>query len=93
MAVLVRIPTALRPLTRGNAALNLASAGETLGDLIDRLERDYPGVRDRLLDDTGDFRDGVNVYVDGEDARFLRGVGTRLVDGAEVSIVPAAAGG
>lgn len=93
MAILVRVPTALRPLTQGAASLSLDEAGVTLRALIDRLDRDYPGVRDRLLDDTGDFRSGVQVFVNGEDARFLSGLGTRLSAGAEISIVPAAAGG
>jgi molybdopterin synthase sulfur carrier subunit len=93
MAIFVRVPTALRPLTRGSAGLSLDEPGSTLGDLIEALDREYPGFRDRLLDDTGDFRSGVQIFVDGEDARFLSGLGTRLPAGAEISIVPAAAGG
>lgn len=93
MAIRVRVPTALRPLTRGAASLSLEGAGPTLGDLIARLDGDYPGLRDRLLDETGDFRSGVQIFVDGEDARFLNGLGTRLPPDAEISIVPAAAGG
>jgi sulfur-carrier protein len=61
--------------------------------VIDHLEQSYPGLRERLLDETGDLRRFVNVYVNQEDVRFLEGQKTALKDGDEVSIVPAIAGG
>ena len=92
MPITVRIPTALRSLTQGTALVPVGEDG-TLGTVIERLNRDYPGLRDRLLDETGDFRSGVNVYVNGEDVRFLNGLATRLGPDDEISIVPAAGGG
>jgi molybdopterin synthase sulfur carrier subunit len=68
-------------------------AGDTLAQMIDGLEATYPGLKERLCDETGDLRRFVNVYVNGEDVRFADGVATRLNGGDEVSIVPAVAGG
>ena len=92
MAITVRIPTAMRALTNGAARVQV-DGSSTLGAVIERLDREHPGLRDRLLDETGDFRSGVNVFVNGEDVRFLHGVSTRLGPDDEVSIVPAAGGG
>ena len=92
MAITVRIPTVLRPLTSGAARVTVTETS-TLGALIAQLNREYPGLRDRLLDAGGDPRDFVNLYVNGEDIRFLDGLATPLQAGDEVSIVPAAAGG
>lgn len=92
MPVTVRIPTALRSLTDGAARVQV-DGQSTLGAVIDRLSRDHPGLRDRILDETGDFQSGINVFVNGEDVRFLDGVATRLGPDDEVSIVPAAGGG
>jgi molybdopterin synthase sulfur carrier subunit len=91
MAVNVRIPTPLRGLT--NDLDVVAGEGGTLGALIDGLEASYPGIKDRICDETGDIRRFVNVYVNGEDVRFLTGLTTELKAGDEVSIVPAVAGG
>jgi molybdopterin synthase sulfur carrier subunit len=91
MAVVVRIPTPLRSLTKGAAEVQ-ASAADVAG-LIEDLERQYPGFRDRLMEDGGQVRRFVNVYVNQEDIRFLDGVNTSLKQGDEVSIVPAIAGG
>ena len=95
MAITVRVPTVLRPLTQGAAQIAVAEPAQpdTLGALIARLNAEYPGLRDRLLDPTGDPRSFVNLYVNGEDVRFLDGLATPLQPGDEVSIVPAAAGG
>lgn len=90
MPVTVRIPTPLRSLTQG--AESVESSGTNVGALIESLERDHPGMKDRLLDAKG-VRRFVNIYVGEEDIRFLEGLETELKDGDEVSIVPAIAGG
>jgi molybdopterin synthase sulfur carrier subunit len=64
-----------------------------LGEIIDRLESDYPGFKERLLDESGELRYFVNIYLNGEDVRFLQGTDTSTKSGDEVSIVPAVAGG
>jgi molybdopterin converting factor small subunit len=86
----VRIPTPLRTLTGGNDEVK--AAGATVGEVIENLERAYPGIRDRLLDDKG-VRRFVNLYVGDEDIRFLEGLKTPLKAGDQISIVPAIAGG
>jgi sulfur-carrier protein len=91
MPILVRIPTPLRSVTKG--AAEVTAAGDTVAAVIDHLDQTYPGLRERLLDETGDLRRFVNVYVNQEDIRFLEGKKTVLQDGDEVSIVPAIAGG
>lgn len=91
MSITVRIPSVLRPLTGGVA--KVAAAGDSLDAVIAQLSGEFPGLRDRLLDETGDLRSFVNVFVNGEDVRFLNGLTTPLSAGDEISIVPAAAGG
>jgi molybdopterin synthase sulfur carrier subunit len=91
MPVTVRIPTPLRKLT--NEQDIVSGDGATLIEMIDNLEAEYPGLKDRLCDEAGDLRRFVNVYVNGEDVRFADGVATTLSGGDEVSIVPAVAGG
>ena len=71
----------------------LPRKGETLRDVIASMEAQYPGVKARLCDDQGEIRSFVNMYVNGEDVRFLDGLGTSVSSGDEVSIVPAVAGG
>ena len=91
MSVSVRIPTPLRKLT---GELDVVSGdGGTLTSCIESLEEQYPGLKERLCDEVGDLRRFVNVYVNGEDVRFLAGMATALKAGDEVSIVPAVAGG
>jgi molybdopterin synthase sulfur carrier subunit len=90
MAVTVRIPQPLRNLTNNESSVT--GDGSSLGECIDKLDTSYPGLKERLMDD-GELRRFVNVYVNGEDVRFLDGLGTALKDGDEVSIVPAVAGG
>jgi sulfur-carrier protein len=87
----VRIPTPLRPLTKGQGEVE-AKAGN-ITEMIETLNRAHPGLKDRLCDDTGELRRFVNIYVNEEDIRFLKGKDTSLKDGDEVSIVPAIAGG
>ena len=91
MGVLVRIPTPLRRMTGGVNLVDLDVAD--LSQMIDRLESDYPGFKERLLDEEGELRYFVNIYVNGEDIRFDDGLNTAIKSGDEVSIVPAVAGG
>ncbi len=92
MAVTVRIPTPLRKLT-GEQDTVTTEKGGTLAQLIDTLEDMHPGLKERICDETGELRRFVNVYVDGEDVRFMSGLATKLPADTEVSIVPAVAGG
>ncbi|MBI2526934.1 MAG: MoaD family protein [Candidatus Rokubacteria bacterium] len=91
MAVLVRIPTPLRAVTKG--AAEVQAAGDTVAQVIDDLERQFPGLRERVVEEGGAVRRFINVYVNQEDIRFLQGAKTTLKAGDEVSIVPAIAGG
>jgi molybdopterin synthase sulfur carrier subunit len=91
MGVKVRIPTPLRRLTSGVGEVQ--AQGKDVAGLIEDLDRRYPGLRERLCEETGELRRFINVYVNQEDVRFLSGQATALKDGDEVSIVPAIAGG
>jgi sulfur-carrier protein len=91
MAIEVRIPTILRTYTGGEKAVD--ASGATLGALVDDLEASHPGIKERLVEDSGELRRFVNVYVNDEDVRFTGGLGTELSDGAQVVILPAVAGG
>jgi len=91
VSVNVRIPTALRRITADQDSVS--ADGGSLSECINALEASYPGLKERLCDESGEIRRFVNVYVNGEDVRFLRGLATPLKDGDEVSIVPAVAGG
>lgn len=87
----VRIPTPLRKLTLGQDVVSIPAS--TVGELVTNLEAKHPGLRERLLDDKGQVRRFVNIFVGEEDIRFLQGLATPLAEGADVSIVPAIAGG
>lgn len=87
----VRIPTQLRTLT--NDASEVEAQGGTVSEIVDDLEARYPGLKERLMDDSGKLRRFVNIYVNDEDVRFLDGIGTEIPDGAKLSIIPAVAGG
>lgn len=91
MGVMVRIPTPLRRMTGGADKVELEV--DDLSQMIERLESDYPGFKERLLDEEGELRYFVNIYVNGEDIRFDQGLKTAIKSGDEVSIVPAVAGG
>jgi molybdopterin synthase sulfur carrier subunit len=90
MAIEVRIPTILRTYTRGEKSVT--GEGATLSALIDDLDSNNPGIRERLIDE-GDLRRFVNVYVNDEDVRFLGGLEAELSDGDQVVVLPAVAGG
>ncbi|MBI4327900.1 MAG: MoaD/ThiS family protein [Chloroflexi bacterium] len=91
MPVKVRIPTPLRKLTNNEEVIEV-SAG-TVGGAFAELQSRYPGIQERLLDETGAVRRFVNVYVNEEDIRFLENQQTPLKHGDEISIIPAIAGG
>jgi sulfur-carrier protein len=91
MTVKVKIPTQLRSLTDG--ANEVTASGPKVADLIEDLESNFPGLRERLLDESGELRRFVNVYLDDEDVRFLEGLDTAVPEGARLSIIPAVAGG
>ena len=91
MSIKVRIPTPLRKLTNEEELVELEAA--TVAAAIDELQVRFPGIKERLLDEKGDVRRFVNVYVNEEDIRFLQNQATPLPDGAEISIIPAIAGG
>jgi molybdopterin synthase sulfur carrier subunit len=91
MAKKVRIPTPLRKLTNNEEVVEVSAA--TIGDAISELQTRYPGIKERLVDESGSVRRFVNVYVNEEDIRFLQNQQTKLNDGDEISIIPAIAGG
>lgn len=87
----VRIPTPLRKLTGGNE--EVSAAGATIGEVIESLESDYPGLKARICDDDGNVRRFVNIFANDEDIRFLSDLDTTVKESDEISIVPAIAGG
>ena len=87
----VRIPTPLRKLTQGSE--EVSAAGKTVGELIGDLEKKYPGIKERICDESGAVRRFVNIFVRDEDIRTLQDLDTQVADKDEVSIVPAIAGG
>ena len=89
--VQVKIPTPLRKFTGG--AGGVEADGGTVAALVDDLERRYPGIKERICDDGGQVRRFVNIFVNGEDIRFLSNLDTAVKAGDEVSVVPAIAGG
>jgi sulfur-carrier protein len=91
MTVSVRVPTILRTYT-GGAAVVTAEPG-TVREVIAKLDADYPGIGGRLLDDSGQLRRFVNVYVGDEDVRLAQGLDTEVPAGTQVSVIPAVAGG
>lgn len=91
MSTTVRIPTPLRRVTDGQDKVD--AEGATLREIIDSMESQFPGIKARICDDNGDLRNFVNVFVNGEDVRFMDGVDSATADGDEISIVPAVAGG
>jgi molybdopterin converting factor small subunit len=94
ITVAVRVPTILRAYTRGQSDVSVTvQDGAALADVVAALDRAHPGIAARVLDDSGQIRRFVNVYVDDDDVRFAAGLQTPTPDGARVSVIPAVAGG
>ncbi|MDQ6522002.1 MoaD/ThiS family protein [Nocardioides sp. LHD-245] len=91
MSVRVRIPTILRTYTGGDS--EVSATGATLAEVLDDLDASYAGIKGRILDEDGKLRRFVNVYVNNDDVRFEQDLATPTPDGAEVSVIPAVAGG
>lgn len=91
MAIKVRIPTPLQKLTKEQAVVE--TKGTNIRELVNELEKKFPGIKERLYDEKGALRRFINIYVNEEDIRFLKLEETPLKDGDEVSIIPAIAGG
>ena len=91
MSVSVRIPTILRTYTAGES--EVTATGTTLAEVLDDLDANYTGIKGRILDETGELRRFVNVYVGSEDVRFLDSLATATPDGTQISVIPAVAGG
>ncbi|MEJ7619487.1 MAG: ubiquitin-like small modifier protein 1 [Aquificaceae bacterium] len=91
MAITVRVPTPLRRITNGQGEVQVQAS--TIREAIEKLEEAYPGFKERLVDEQGEVRRFVNLYLNDEDIRFLKGLDTELKDGDVLSIVPAIAGG
>jgi sulfur-carrier protein len=91
MSVSVRIPTILRTYTGGES--EVTASGDTLAAVIDDLDASYAGIKGRILDESGQLRRFVNVYVGNDDVRFLDDLETPTPAGTQVSVIPAVAGG
>ncbi|MDP6558905.1 MAG: MoaD/ThiS family protein [Candidatus Binatia bacterium] len=91
MSVSVRVPTPLRKFTQGVDEVDVQ--GSTVKALVEDMESRYPGIKERICDESGKIRRFVNVYVNGDDIRFLQNLETAIKDGDRISIVPAIAGG
>lgn len=91
MSIKVRIPQPLQKLTQGKELVEAVASD--VRSLIDDLEKSFPGIRDRICDESGRVRRFINIYVNDEDVRFAQGEATALKEGDEVSIIPAIAGG
>ena len=91
MSATVRIPTPLRKVTNGEDKASVE--GNTMSEVVEALENQFPGLKDRICEPTGELRSFVNVYINGEDIRFVDGMSSSIASGDEISIVPAVAGG
>jgi molybdopterin synthase sulfur carrier subunit len=91
MSVSVRIPTPLRSATGGVAEVTVEAS--TVREMVTDLERQHPGIRERICEESGEIRRFVNVFVGDEDIRFLKGLDTQIPPGTQISIIPAVAGG
>ena len=91
MSVSVRIPTILRTYTGGES--EVSAEGGTLSAVLDDLDSNYSGIKGRILDEGGELRRFVNVYVGNDDVRFLENLETETPDGTQISVIPAVAGG
>ncbi len=91
MSVTVRIPTPLRKLTENQSEIEID--GKSIESIISNMDARYPGIRDRLCDESGTVKRFINIYINEEDIRFLEGIDTEVQTGDRISIVPAIAGG
>ncbi|HET8664454.1 MAG TPA: MoaD/ThiS family protein [Nocardioides sp.] len=91
MSVSVRIPTILRTYTGGES--EVTANGETLAEVLDDLDSNYAGIKGRIVDEKGELRRFVNVYVGNDDVRFLDNLDTKTPEGTQISVIPAVAGG
>jgi molybdopterin synthase sulfur carrier subunit len=91
MPAKVRIPAPLRKLTKEQPVVDIA--GKTVEEILANLEKNYPGMKERICDENGQIRRFINVFVNGEDIRFKEGAKTAVAEDAEISIIPAIAGG
>jgi molybdopterin synthase sulfur carrier subunit len=91
MTLTVRVPTPLRKFTQG--ADEVTAQGNNVRAMVEDLDKNFPGIKERICDETGKMRRFVNVYVNGDDIRFLQNLDTALKEGDSISIVPAIAGG
>lgn len=91
MPVKVRIPTPLMKLTNNQA--EISAEGETIADILNNLESQFAGIKERICEENGTPRRFINIYLNEEDIRFLEGEKTPIKDGDEISIIPAIAGG
>ena len=91
MSVSVRIPTILRTYTGGES--EVAASGDTLAAVLDDLDSNYSGIKGRIVDEQGELRRFVNVYVGNDDVRFLENLNTETPEGTQISVIPAVAGG
>jgi molybdopterin synthase sulfur carrier subunit len=89
--VTVKIPTPLQKLTNNQS--QVSADGSDIGEIIEDLEKNYPGLKERLCLEDGEIRRFVNLFLNGEDIRFQQGKATKVNDGGELSIIPAIAGG
>ena len=91
MGINVRIPTPLRKLTNGESEVE--ANGADISQLIDDLEKNYPGIKGKLCEDNGNVRKFLNIYLNDDDIRFMYSLATEVKDGDNVSLIPAIAGG
>jgi len=91
MSVTIRIPTPLRSITKGSNKIMVGSG--TLEEVIESMENNFPGIKERICEKNGNIRSFVNIYIDGENIKFLNGINSTVPDKCEISIVPAVAGG
>ena len=91
MSATVRIPTPLRKVTNGEDKASVEAT--TMSEVVESLENQFPGLKDRICEPTGELRSFVNVYINGEDIRFVNEMSSSVASGDEISIVPAVAGG
>ena len=93
VAVTIYIPGPLRPFSGGRPQIEIKNSPATLRDALDELWQEYPGIRDRVVTEEGRLREHINIFVGNENVRYTGDFATRLVPGAEISILPAVSGG